>query len=94
MKISEITIENVLDYLRLDSDNDNTTVTAIMAAAKQYILSFTGLSADECDSFEDLSIAYFSLCADMYDNRTMIVSNDKVNPLVKQILGGHSVNYL
>lgn len=94
MKISEITIENVMNYLRLDSDNDNTTVTAIMAAARQYILSFTGLSADECDSFEDLSIAYFSLCADMYDNRAMMVSNDKVNPLVKQILASHSVNYL
>lgn len=102
MKISEITIANVADFLRLETgDYDITTLTAIMAAANQYIADYTGIPAtsedatiDTLDNHPDFYIAYMVLCQDMYDNRTMYVDNSNVNKVVETILGMHCVNLL
>ena len=62
MKLSDA-IGNVKDYLRVVDDTDNTLITAIMAAAKQTVLSYTGLTAAQADDYEDLTIAYLIICS-------------------------------
>lgn len=95
MRISKITAADVADYLRLDPDScNNRTLKAIMAAAKQYILSYTGLTEEEADEKEDFYIAYMVLCQDMYDNRTMYVDRNNVNKVVESVLGMHCTNLL
>lgn len=55
MKISAIQLSDVVSFLRLESgDYSETEITAIMAAAKGYIMSYTGLK-DETVTGETLT---------------------------------------
>lgn len=92
MKVSEITVGFIGEYLRVDGET--VTITALKSAAISYIKGYTGLTDEELDDHEDISIAVLVLCSDMYDNRQMTVQNDKENPTVKQILSMYSKNYL
>ena len=101
MKISEITTQDVAKYLRLESgDYDTTELAAIMAAARQFIVSYTGIPAraddgrETLDSFDDFWIAYMVLCQDMYDSRTLTVENGNVNKVVESVLDMHRRNLL
>ena len=92
MVISEITSQNVADFLRLDDADP--MLTPMMAAAKAYIRDYTGLSEEELDEHEDFYIAFMVLVQDMYDNRAMYVEKDNVNRVVDSILFRHRVNFL
>lgn len=85
----------VFDYLRIDDImlSDARLLKAIIFASKAFIQSSCGIAEDfELDKYPDLTIAFLVLCAEMYDNRTYIVTNDKINPLVKSILDLHNRN--
>ena len=92
MKISEITLDGVKDYLRVYDKNDDKFIVAVMAAAEKLIISYTGIPKEELDDFEDLSIASYCICSDMYDVRSMAVQSERTNPTVKLILDMHSRN--
>ena len=92
MVISEITSQNVADFLRLDSTDP--VLVPMMAAAKAYIRDYTGLSDEELDEHEDFYIAFMVLVQDMYDNRAMYVEKDNVNRVVDSILFRHRTNFL
>lgn len=69
-------------------------------AAISYIKSHTGIDgvdeADEngrkLDDYPDLTYALLALVSEMYDNRQLTVSNDKVSPTVISILAMHDFN--
>ncbi len=97
MTISNATLQDVLDYLRIDSPTsmEEAEVTAMMAAAKNYIIGYTGLPESELNEHEDVTIAYLVLIADMFDNRNY--QTDKptyVNRTVQSILSMYRVNLL
>jgi hypothetical protein len=46
------------------------------------------------DDYEDLTIALWVISAEMYDNRTINVENDKLNFVIRTILDSHSVNFI
>ena len=105
MKISEITVSDVAAYLRLATgDYDATVIAAIMAAAKKFIIDYTGIpetdeTSSTIDDYPDFYIAYMSLCADMYDNRSMYYDNglknkSQINKTVETVLNMHSLNLL
>ena len=96
MKISEITVEDLRNYVREDNDDEATmtSFSMMLNATKAYIKSYTGLSDEQLDENEDLTIVVFVLVSDMYDNRTYSVQNDKVNKVVSTILNMHSRNLL
>lgn len=94
MKISEITIDDVKDYLHVYHAEDDNLIKAIMVASKAFVKSYTGLSAENLDISEDLSMAVFILASDLYDNRVYTVENKEVNPVIQTILNMHSVNLL
>lgn len=94
MKPSEINAQTVLDFLRLDGEPDDVSPDTLLAAAKSYIMSYTGLDEAEMDLHEEISIAILVLCSDLYDNRQMMVESDKVNRTVRSILDLHSTNLL
>jgi uncharacterized phage protein (predicted DNA packaging) len=95
-KASEITKDDIKNYLRIDLDfiNDDTLITSILASGKSYIKGYTGLDDATIDTHEDITIALFVLCSEMYDNRQYTVQNDKVNPIIKSILDMYSINLL
>lgn len=94
MKINEVTLSAVKDYCRVDGNESDTILTAILQAAKSYIKSYTGLTDEEINDKEDLTIALLVLCSDMFDNRQVTVQNANENKVVSTILSMHSVNYL
>lgn len=95
MKLSEIKITDVEEYLRLEYGSYSEGVmSAVMAAAEKYILEYTGLSKEQADEKEEFYIAYMALCQDMFDNRTMYVDKTNINKTVETILGMHCINLL
>lgn len=103
MKVSEITVENIANYLRLTeiSEEDNKNIELFLNIAKNYIENYTGIpqkSEDEevetLDTYSDFIIVVYVLCQDMYDNRCMYVDGKNINNTVKTILDMHTRNNL
>lgn len=94
MKISEVTITELKNYLHVYHTEDDNLITAILIAAKSFVSNYTGLTAENLDVYEDLTMAVFILGAELYDNRVYTVDNTSVNPAIQAILSMHSVNLL
>lgn len=94
MKISEIKIEDIKDYLHVHHDEDDKLISAILIASKAFVSNYTGLSLEGLDAKDDISMAVFVLASDLYDNRVYTVENNNVNPVIEAILNMHSVNLL
>lgn len=95
-KISEITINDLVDYLRL-TELDSSQVqllTTILAAATNYIVGVTGLSIEQLDNYPDLTLALYALAQDMYDNRTYYVDRSNISDTVSTILNMYRTNLL
>lgn len=95
-KVSDITVDDLADYLRLyDLDEEETnTLNNLLNIATSYIIGYTGHTKEELDNYNDFVIAVLVLVQDMYDNRTLYVDTTNVNKVVDTILSMHSVNLL
>ena len=83
-KVSEITILNVANYMRVDMlEYEESDIETYLNIAKNYISSYTGIpvtseDGESLDDFPDFVIVVYILCQDMYDNRTMYVDKSNV----------------
>jgi len=95
-KVSDITYEDVAEYIRLYelTEDDIRTLNTLIAVATAYVCRYTGRTAEEIDAFQDIVIVVLILCQDMWDNRTLYVDGKTLNATVESILGLHSVNLL
>lgn len=93
MKVSEISIENLAEYMRLD-DYDEDEMVPLLTASRAFIRSYTELSDEEIDKHEDFYIVVMILCQDMYDNRVLYPDKNNLNKVVDTILGMHRKNLL
>lgn len=93
-KVSDITYQDVAEYLKLDEVTaaDINTLNNLINISITYIKQYTGL--EDIDSYMDFVIVVLILCQDMWDNRTMYVDNNNLNKVVETILGMHQVNLL
>lgn len=93
-KVSEITYEDIADYLRLSevTAKDIKFLNTILNVAKDYIKNNSGI--ENMDAYSDLVVAVFVLCQDMYDNRALYVDKNNVNIVVSNIINEHSDNLL
>lgn len=95
MKVSEITVNDIANYLRLEEDEYiKSELQVLIDVSKSFIKSYTGLKDEEIDEHEDFVIVVYVLCQDMYDNRSLYVDKNNLNKVVDTILAMHSVNYL
>lgn len=99
-KVSEITTEDVANYIRED-EYEFAEMDTYLNIAKSYISNYTGIpvesddeDAETLDSFADFVIVVYVLCQDMYDNRTMYVESGNINKVVQTILDMHTRNNL
>lgn len=106
-KVSEITIQDIADYIKLD-EYDESEIETYLNIAKNYISNYTGIpeakedeEAEEAeedietlDSYADFVIVVYVLCQDMHDNRCMYVNSGNVNKVVQTILDMHTKVYL
>lgn len=95
-KVSEITAQDLAEYLRLVDPNtdDLNTLNTLLTVAKVYVGEYTGRTIQELDDYRDIIIAVMILVQDMWDNRTLYVDTNNANKVVESILGLHSVNLL
>ena len=88
----------ILNHLREVWENltneDLSLISSMQAAAVAYACGQTGLSAEELDNFEDITIAVLDVISDMWDNRSLTIDRTAPNTLVDNILFMHSVNLL
>ncbi|PIJ97866.1 head-tail connector protein [Lysinibacillus sphaericus] len=96
MQVSEITPSELAKYAREDETDTEilSTFTLILSAVKAYIKGYTGLSDEQLDTKEDISIAVFVLANEMYEHRVFTVKDSNVNKVVQNILDMHSINLL
>lgn len=96
MKISELTIAELMNYAHEYTDDESIQrlFSSILVASKSFVKSYTGLNDEQIDLIPDLTIALMILANELYDNRALTVQNEKVNPAVKTILDMHSINLL
>lgn len=95
-KISEITINDLVDYLRISELDSSQTqlLTTIQAAAVNYIVGVTGLTLEQLDNYPDLTLALYALVQDMYDNRAIYVDKANISDTVSTILNMYRTNLL
>lgn len=98
-KVSEITIEDVARYMRVDLDDEVSDIETYLNIAKNYISNYTGIpvtseDGESLDDFPDFIIVVYILFQDMYDNRAMYVDKNNVNKVVQTILDMHTRNNL
>ncbi len=98
MKVSELTINDVADYLRIEpedlDDEERRSLKIFLDAAIHHAETHTGLNLDDMDNHPDISIAVCCLAGDFYTNRDMISSAKGENKTVKSILDMYAVNLL
>ena len=98
MKISELTPKYIADYLRLDEPDEIELkeIDAMLTSAKGYVKGFTGLTLDEMEEFEDITMAILILVSDYFENRTLYLDykNKEENVAVNRILSMHSIDLL
>ena len=99
-KVSDITVENIANYIRLDDYEDEELAT-YLNIAKKYISNYTGIpieskeeGAETLDTYSDFIIVVYILCQDMYDNRVMYIDGKSINKVVQTILDMHTRNNL
>ncbi len=97
MKFSEVTINDLKDYARIDHNEEDVLFTSILEGAKSHIRAYTGLTDEKLDTLPDTTIALYVIANEMYENRTGTSIDNKAskfNELLDRILGSHSVNLL
>jgi hypothetical protein len=102
MKASEVTVQNVADYLHLeDGEYKPQDIQDLIDISKIFISYYTGIpitSTDTAvktlDDYGDFVIVVYILCQDMHDNRRLYVDKTNLNKVVDTILGMHCINLL
>ncbi len=92
MKLSELTADEAAGHVR--PYEDASCLNIYLDAAKRYVLSHTGLTAEEADGYPDLAVAALILTADLYDNRQSTVDSGNVNRVLESFLDSHRRNLL
>ena len=95
VKVSDITVKDIADYLRLaePSQEDTNFLTKCLIIAKSFITSYTGV--EDLDSKADFVICVYILCQDMYDNRSRYTDgNPQPNKTFETILDLHNGNLI
>jgi len=96
MKISELTLENLANYLKID-DLDEALIDLQLCwdAALSFIVNRTGMKKKDVEDCDDLTYSFFALCGEMYQNRQLRFEQGRYNnELVLDAIDAHSINLL
>lgn len=94
MKVSELTLPVIKQYLRIDGNEDNLLLNAFLSASIQYCTSYMGCTKEDLEQYEDVTIVILSLLSDSYEVRQFTTSTITLNPIMQGILDLHCSNFL
>ena len=93
MRASELTTAYIKEYLRVPATltDDDAFISDCKAAAISFVTLRTGLTAEEVDTFPDLTVVVLELIQDFYDNRAIQIDYNKVSETADAIIRGRKV---
>lgn len=92
MKLSEVGLKLVKQYARIDGEEDDLLLEyVILPAARGYVLSYTGRTAEAADELPELAIAYLKLCGYLYDHRDAAGDQARMDGVLESLLGKREV---
>ncbi|WP_300343373.1 head-tail connector protein [Fusobacterium sp.] len=80
-----LTLENIKEYLRVDSDEDDTLIRMLEDYAKEEIEDSTGVPFNIEGNSETYNMAVLIIIADRYENRSSTDTEFKVNNILSSI---------
>lgn len=93
MKINEITIDFLIDYCNA-YEEDGKILEVFKDASISYIKSYTGLTEEEINTMDDITVALLVLVNGMFDSRTIEADKTNINIILDSILSMHSKNLI
>jgi len=94
LKSSEVTLQDVKAYARIDFDYEDSILEIILEAMKEYIKNCTELSYEQIDEKKDLTLVLLALCNEVYDNRQVTTQKSNINVVIKSILSKYNINLI
>lgn len=93
--MSKIGLSLVKQYARIEGEEDDQLIEQVLLpAARGYVLSYTGQTAEAADELPELAIACLAVCCHMYDHRDAIGDRAQIDQVLDSLLGLHAVNLL
>lgn len=94
MKTSELTLDVIKQYLRIDGNDDDILLNAFLSASIQYCTSYMGCTFEDLEKYDDVTIVILALIADSYEVRQFTTSTVTTNPIMQGVLDLHCSNFL
>lgn len=94
MKVSELTLPTIKQYLRVDGNDDDVLLNMLLASSIQYCTSYMGCTKNDLDKYEDVTIVVLALISDSYEVRQFTTSTITLNPIMQGVLDLHCSNFL
>ena len=94
MKTSELTLDVIKQYLRIDCNDDDILLNAFLSASIQYCTSYMGCTIEDLEKYDDVTIVILALISDSYEVRQFTTSTVTTNPIMQGILDLHCSNFL
>lgn len=94
MKTSELTLDVIKQYLRIDGNDDDILLNAFLSASIQYCTSYMGCTLEDLEKYDDVTIVILALIADSYEVRQFTTSTVTTNPIMQGVLDLHCSNFL
>lgn len=94
MKVSELTLDIIKQYLRIDGNNDDILLEMLRASSIQYCTSYMGCTIEDLDKYNDVTIVVLSLISDSYEVRQFTTSTITLNPIMQGVLDLHCSNFI
>lgn len=94
MKVSELNLDIIKQYLRIDGNSDDILLDALLSAAVQYCTSYMGCTKEDLEKYDDVTIVVLSLISDSYEVRQFTTSTVTLNPVMQGVLDLHCSNFL
>lgn len=94
MKVSELTLPTIKNYLRVDGNDDDALLTMLLNFSIQYCTSYMGCTKADLEKYEDVTIVILALISDSYEVRQFTTSTITLNPIMQGVLDLHCGNFL
>lgn len=94
MKTSELTLDVIKQYLRIDGNDDDILLNAFLSASIQYCTSYMGCTLEDLEKYDDVTIIILALISDSYEVRQFTTSTVTTNPILQGVLDLHCSNFL
>lgn len=94
MKVSELTLDIIKQYLRVDGNDDDLLLEMLLASSIQYCTSYMGCTNEDLEKYDDVTIVILALIADSYEVRQFTTSTITLNPIMQGVLDLHCSNFI